>query len=589
MARPQSPGARPALPIGVQLPVAWPPKTVTLPMQGSVPLSPVSKSIYVSSMPVLSPQASTATPGSMFTPGSAFTPPARMGRQDSRSLSLISPNSPKDSIAKRTDGSPDPRTSSPGTPGQDQVRSAAVARLQRACKSLQGLESSPSPEASETTETTGNGDEKEKLSPEPSESSVFTAQKLTPKPEVQQASRERRISAASSQSVGRLPRSGSFCSETSYEGMARSTSCKSLRSNRSRRTSFSQLSMVSLSPSEAIQKEHASARRCMEREQRWLKRALSEEIRKIGEMQEQDAAELERTRDRTERQKQAESRQRQRSLKLWENSCKVKFEEEKRQKQEAEEREAAFGQNQQRLQAERQQSEKAQAAERERQALQAEKRRQMLTDLERKREAEQKELQDKRVRQYESEQARDQAARSEQAKQQQQQEERRRQREEKLQKLQEAQREQEERRTARLEEKQRLQQQLTGAFTARQRSNMDKMHSLHKELEAKRLEARVSSDQMKERRRSEVEHKARSKSEKLEGLESDRQKLWELRKNAHREAQKILRTAKAEVQKQAASSRYSVKWLEDQVGRLEADASLGALSQSSSHASLHEA
>ncbi|CAJ1426924.1 unnamed protein product [Effrenium voratum] len=196
----------------------------------------------------------------------------------------------------------------------------------------------------------------------------------------------------------------------------------------------------------------------------------------------------------------------------------------------------------------------------------------MLTDLERKREAEQKELQDKRVRQYESEQARDQAARSEQAKQQQQQEERRRQREEKLQKLQEAQREQEERRTARLEEKQRLQQQLTGAFTARQRSNMDKMHSLHKELEAKRLEARVSSDQMKERRRSEVEHKARSKSEKLEGLESDRQKLWELRKNAHREAQKILRTAKAEVQKQAASSRYSVKWLEDQVGRLEADA-----------------
>ena len=48
---------------------------------------------------------------------------------------------------------------------------------------------------------------------------------------------------------------------------------------------------------------------------------------------------------------------------------------------------------------------------------------------------------------------------------------------------------------------------------------------------------------------------ALQKSQKLESLTADREKLREIRKVAHREAERILRDAKREVQRQAVSSR----------------------------------
>ena len=48
---------------------------------------------------------------------------------------------------------------------------------------------------------------------------------------------------------------------------------------------------------------------------------------------------------------------------------------------------------------------------------------------------------------------------------------------------------------------------------------------------------------------------AAQKSQKLENLTADREKLREIRKVAHREAERILRDAKKEVQRQAMSSR----------------------------------
>eukprot|EP00913_Durusdinium_trenchii_P012922 g12134.t1 len=211
--------------------------------------------------------------------------------------------------------------------------------------------------------------------------------------------------------------------------------------------------------------------------------------------------------------------------------------------------------------------------------------------MEGRKEAERKEQMEQLQKAHEQQQARDQVLRATQDKRQQQICAKKEQRAERMQKLLEAQRELEEQRLARYEEKQRLHQHNSGAFSARQRVQHDKTQSTFKELQARRAEARSNADLQKERRRSDMEQKAAQKSQKLENMNSDRQKLWEIRKTAHREAARILRDAKKEVHRQAMSSRYSVKWLQEQMGQLENEGlatSLPISSTGSSSASIQE-
>eukprot|EP00434_Breviolum_minutum_P043985 symbB.v1.2.039238.t1/scaffold6433.1/size18149/2 len=118
------------------------------------------------------------------------------------------------------------------------------------------------------------------------------------------------------------------------------------------------------------------------------------------------------------------------------------------------------------------------------------------------------------------------------------------------------------------------------------------MQSSFKEIHSRRAEARNNADLQKERRRSDVEQKTALKSQKLDNMTADRQKLWEIRKTAHREAERILRDAKREVHRQSMSSRYSVKFIQEQMGRLEnpegITASVTGSSPGSSSASLQD-
>ena len=377
---------------------------------------------------------------------------------------------------------------------------------------------------------------------------------------------------------------------SSMEGsLPRSTSVKTMRTCRSARLSLSNLSLCA---SESVEQERRQTERGLERESRWLKRALSEEMRHIETMQEQDAQHEQWRQDRMERQRQAESRHRQRSLHRWEQSCKQKAAEETRQKQESEQHGAAFEQTLERLQADRQAAEARQQEQRQRQQKQAEKRRASLSDLESRKEAERKEQLEQMVKAHEQQQARDQIVRSAQDKRRQQICAKKEQREERMSKLMEAQRDLEEQRLARAQEKQRLQQHNSGAFSARQRLQHDKMQSSFKEIHSRRAEARNNADLQKERRRSDVEQKTALKSQKLDNMTADRQKLWEIRKTAHREAERILRDAKREVHRQSMSSRYSVKFIQEQMGRLEnpegITASVTGSSPGSSSASLQD-
>ncbi|CAK9035549.1 Reticulocyte-binding protein 2 homolog a [Durusdinium trenchii] len=382
-------------------------------------------------------------------------------------------------------------------------------------------------------------------------------------------------------------RSASF---SSMEGsLMASTSCKTLRTSRSMgRLSLSNLSLCA---SESVENERRQTERGLERESRWLKRALSEEMHRIEAMQEQDAQHEQWRQDRAERQRQVDSRLRQRSLHRWEESCKRKVAEENRQKQESESHNSAFEKAQQRLQADRQAAEARLQEERQRQQKQAQKRRSSWSEMEGRKEAERKEQMEQLQKAHEQQQARDQVLRATQDKRQQQICAKKEQRAERMQKLLEAQRELEEQRLARYEEKQRLHQHNSGAFSARQRVQHDKTQSTFKELQARRAEARSNADLQKERRRSDMEQKAAQKSQKLENMNSDRQKLWEIRKTAHREAARILRDAKKEVHRQAMSSRYSVKWLQEQMGQLENEGlatSLPISSTGSSSASIQD-
>jgi len=378
------------------------------------------------------------------------------------------------------------------------------------------------------------------------------------------ASPRDRTSTDGSRIGNQMLRSASF---SSMEGsIPRSTSVKTMRTSRSARLSLSNLSLCA---SESVEQERRQTERGLERESRWLRRALSEEMRHIETMQEQDAQHEHWRQDQMERQRQAEARHRQRSLHRWEESCKRKAAEESRQKQESEQHDAAFEQNQERLQADRQAVEAKQLEQRQRQQRQADKRRASLSEIEGRKEAERKEQWQQMVKAHEQQQARDQIVRSAQEKRRQQICAKKEQREERMMKLMEAQRDLEEQRLARHQEKQRLQQSNSGAFSARQRAQHDKTQNNFKELQARRVEARSHADLQQERRRSEVEQKTAVKSQKLEDMAADRQKLWEIRKTAHREAARILRDAKREVHRQSMSSRYSVKFLQEQMGRLE--------------------
>lgn len=567
---PQSPGATKVWPQGMAMPQG----AAISPMSTMSAVSPVSgtspKLTYISTAP--SPQAMSpaAFPTQLaFSPWRAgattmmpgTVPMVATAMPVSPTQAAVAPSTPKSNAVSQEvlvgNHPPSPKDS---IAGANEARGSFGAPFE-ASKAKRGSKSGTLPRGkSQGLETTS------------------PAKKVSPR---------ERTSTDGSRTGNQMFRSASL---SSMEGsLPRSTSVKTMRTCRSARLSLSNLSLCA---SESVEQERRQTERGLERESRWLKRALSEEMRQIETMQEQDAQHEQWRQDRMERQRQAESRHRQRSLHRWEQSCKQKAAEETRQKQESEHHGAAFEQTQERLQADRQAAEARQQEQRQRQQKQAEKRRASLSDLESRKEAERKEQLEQMVKAHEQQQARDQIVRSAQDKRRQQICAKKEQREERMSKLMEAQRDLEEQRLARAQEKQRLQQHNSGAFSARQRLQHDKMQNSFNQIQARRAEARNNADLQKERRRSDVEQKTALKSQKLDNMTADRQKLWEIRKTAHREAERILRDAKREVHRQSMSSRYSVKFIQEQMGRLENPegiiASVTGSSAGSSSASLQD-
>eukprot|EP00913_Durusdinium_trenchii_P012921 g12133.t1 len=105
-----------------------------------------------------------------------------------------------------------------------------------------------------------------------------------------QASKSPRGDSPREPSSSLMLRSASF---SSMEGsLMASTSCKTLRTSRSMgRLSLSNLSLCA---SESVENERRQTERGLERESRWLKRALSEEMHRIEAMQEPLRVQLER-------------------------------------------------------------------------------------------------------------------------------------------------------------------------------------------------------------------------------------------------------------------------------------------------------
>lgn len=405
-------------------------------------------------------------------------------------------------------------------------------------------------------------------------------------------SRERRSSTASSSY--RNQRSVSPMSDSSEADsfLLSSLSMRGLRTPRSPSTR-SKLSLLSAASCESNEVEHRRLSSCLQREQRWLRRALSEEVRRVAEMKERQASQHAWRESIEKAEQEVQERRREKSLRRWEESCKRKLLEEERQRRQGSELSAAFDRRRSQLEADRQAKEEKEAEQRERQHQQAEKRKQMLAALDEKRQAESRRLDDMRQQMEESQEARDRGVQAELTLRDQTIRERRSSREERSASVAEAQRQIEMERQARHEAKAQQKAQQHGSFSARQSTERAKMQSLYATLGARRAEAQTSSTHQQERRRSETELKVRQKSQKLESMQSERQQLWQLRKEAQHEARKILRSAKGEVERQAMSSRFTLQWLEQQMARLEQPEALanstvasGPLSPQSSRASL---
>jgi len=547
-----------------QVPLGWP--------AGIVPAGAGAK-VVVSPTQVASP-ASTPIKGGSIVQEAAPSP---------------QPPSPKDSIRpEEPPGSA--RLQSPDRQFVSAPFDAMTSRAARASKSAprkvvrgpKAEQEAPAPRTPKVQPKEDGTDEKAPPKDSPAE----------PSPRKEALSRERRSSTASSSY--RNQRSVSPMSDSSEADsfLLSSLSMRALRTPRSPSTR-SKLSLLSAASCESNEVEHRRLSSCLQREQRWLRRALSEEVRRVAEMKERQASQHAWRESIEKAEHEVQERRREKSLRRWEESCKQKLLEEERQRRQGSELSAAFERRRSQLEADRRAKEAKEAEQRDRQHQQADKRKQMLAALDEKRQAETRRLDDLRQRMAESQEARDRGVQAELTLRDQIILERRSSREERSASVAEAQKQIEMERQARHEAKAQQKAQQHGSFSARQSTERAKMQSLYATRGARRAEAQTASSHQQERRRSETELKVRQKSQKLESMQSERQQLWQLRKEAQSEARKILRSAKGEVERQAMSSRFSLQWLERQMARLEQPEALanssvasGPLSPQSSRASL---
>eukprot|EP00439_Symbiodinium_sp_Y106_P003782 s3588_g1.t1 len=191
-----------------------------------------------------------------------------------------------------------------------------------------------------------------------------------------------------------------------------SLSMRALRTPRSPSTR-SKLSLLSAASCESNEVEHRRLSSCLQREQRWLRRALSEEVRRVAEMKERQASQHAWRESIEKAEHEVQERRREKSLRRWEESCKQKLLEEERQRRQGSELSAAFERRRSQLEADRRAKEAKEAEQRDRQHQQADKRKQMLAALDEKRQAETRRLDDLRQRMAESQEARDRGVQAE--------------------------------------------------------------------------------------------------------------------------------------------------------------------------------
>eukprot|EP00933_Yihiella_yeosuensis_P055315 TRINITY_DN5404_c3_g1_i1.p1 TRINITY_DN5404_c3_g1~~TRINITY_DN5404_c3_g1_i1.p1 ORF type:complete len:706 (-),score=139.77 TRINITY_DN5404_c3_g1_i1:248-2365(-) len=348
------------------------------------------------------------------------------------------------------------------------------------------------------------------------------------------------------------------------------------------RCNSSRLSTGALSAlsSATLDKERRIMEKSLEREHRWLRRALSEEMRKVTQQEAASEAARQRFEEHQERERTQEERRVEKCRKDWEKSCQQKREQELRQKKDAENKREAFEQSCAELQEQRHQELQRQEelkakrlreaqrhleleaqleARREEEKRRMEYRRQLNEDLNRTRDAivaRQRELsqEQREVRK----EAREIRAGNAWAKSDQHHQDRRDRHERKLQQLQEG------------EEQ----------WTARQHQKQDELRQSAMSLANKRQEAyNIATKKATDRQRT-IHEQVIHKDDKLTALEAERQKIWEMRRMAQTEARRILRSARTESQRSSQNSRQYLKWLTEQLDRIQNPSALMSSSAS---------
>lgn len=274
--------------------------------------------------------------------------------------------------------------------------------------------------------------------------------------------------------------------------------------------------------SQSLDMERKELEKSLHREHRWLKRALSEEMRHVSEMQKQQECGEQLVAERREREQQAERRRHNCSKRHWEHNSRKKQEQEKLQREESRVQRDAFEQNRQQLLNHEIHEEQRTTQIQQRQQHVAEKRLEMLANLEARRESQRQHNEDARKLKEECEQTRE------------------------------------------------------GHVASRQAEEQQRVRQIRKTLASKREGAKTSAKDMEEDRRSKVAEKVATKSDKADTLASERDKLREMRRTAQMEARRLLQQAKSEVVRQSVNSKFSRNWLEDRLNQLEQQS--GALS-----------
>lgn len=415
--------------------------------------------------------------------------------------------------------------------------------------------------------------------------SAASTRSMASRTTVSTVSGSRSVPLPRSRSVdGRIPAAASVTTQSfddtiSWEGESQSC-CASpktpsfcrLRSPRgSSRLSTGTLSALS---STTLDNERRAFEKSLEREHQWLRRALSEEIRRVTAREEREHAHRAWNLEREERQQAEELRRQEQNHKRFDEFVRMRKEQEARREQEQlRAREAAereFLKFQEHCQAEKRRREE----QRFKNEIEAEKHRETEAQLEAKRQEEQSYAEHLR-QQYEL-----QAEARKDLLQQQRQvfkqalETKKEARESRMQRALESHHQVLDAQRERIEDQQRKQLESQERLSARQSKEKQEAQEASVILAAKRSEACSTAAQRVKAKRKSLSEKVIVKDDKQATINNERHKIWEMRRQAQIEAQHILRSAKNEAEKQACNSRQYLNWLAEQLERLQNPGSL---------------